>query len=379
MGTYGLGARRAKRPAWSAAACGLVMLAWALSAISGCQDETATTPRNSTVAHDTAPAGIETPARAAPAKQPVAADEAVSSETLARVGNRTITTEEFEAALVLLPGRRWRTHHGGGPRAELERMIDLLVAEDIGKRRGLTDDPQYRRRLAAIRARAARQERELLYNLLRQHLMQEVQISEVALRQRYDAVKQRFLTTRLHLRHLVVDNAEDARAAQQRLEAGEAFGEVAAALSSDPVLRSTGGDTGPLLLEDIPPALRGKALSLKAPGDRSGPFQVQDTWHILQLVERQAGVPRSFAELRPQLEHELRRAQAHTKFQQLLDEQRRALGVEINERTLAAFEPAAPPPAATLTKHVKPLPRPRRPADQKSGTPPPQPRRLGAH
>jgi len=85
-------------------------------------------------------------------------------------------------------------------------------------------------------------------------------------------------------RHILVPTLEEAREALARLEKGEAFPEVAQALSHDPGSKEAGGDLGCEPEGTYIPAFE-KALLLLKPGQVSAPVQTEYGFHLI-LLER---------------------------------------------------------------------------------------------
>lgn len=291
-----------------------------------------------------------------------------NDESVARVGNERISKDTLVSELSLLPGGERRAMQPGGYRAELDHLIDLMVAEKEGKSRRQEQDPAYLKRLAAIRAMAQRQERELMYSTLFQDVAQKIQVDDAELQAYYEKNKDRFVSSRMHLRHIVLSDKDGARAAKKRILAGKDFGAVAAEVNVDANLRQKRGDMGSLIRTEIPLPLREVAYGLQKNGQVSEPFEAQGQWHIVQLVTQEMGVSRAFTEVREQLETELKRVKASQEFQGLLQARRKELGVEINEAALAQLGPAAIPAGARPTVHATPLQQPTKPTSQPAST-----------
>ncbi|GGN04355.1 peptidylprolyl isomerase [Thermus composti] len=85
-------------------------------------------------------------------------------------------------------------------------------------------------------------------------------------------------------RHILLPSLSEAREALVRLERGEAFAQVAQALSQDPGSREKGGDLGCAPRGTYVPSFEEALFSLK-PGEVSGPVATEFGYHIL-LLER---------------------------------------------------------------------------------------------
>lgn len=85
-------------------------------------------------------------------------------------------------------------------------------------------------------------------------------------------------------RHILLPTLEEAKEALARLEGGEAFPEVARALSQDPGSKEAGGDLGCEPVDTYLPAFASALLALK-PGEVSPPVRTEYGFHLI-LLER---------------------------------------------------------------------------------------------
>jgi peptidyl-prolyl cis-trans isomerase D len=160
-----------------------------------------------------------------------------------------------------------------------------------------------------------------------------VQVSEEALKEYYEQVKDRFQAQeRRRARHILIQVGEglDDAAAQKKAQeltdkakSGADFAQLAKDNSKDPGSAQQGGDLGW--------AERGvyvgpfeDTLFAMSPGEIRGPIKTQFGYHVIRLEEVEAGQVRSFEEARAELEAEYRAERAQTVFydqtQQLADQ-----------------------------------------------------------
>jgi peptidyl-prolyl cis-trans isomerase D len=149
----------------------------------------------------------------------------------------------------------------------------------------------------------------------------------------YDANLEEFQTVgRIHLRHILFEIPSgatdeeraaaqaDARAALDRLAAGEAFDALARELSDDGSTRDSGGDLGAVTLEEIARELAAAAASLEV-GRHSEIVASDRGLHIVLLAERLAGGSRTFDEVKLELaERGLRKQKARSRADDLTDQ-----------------------------------------------------------
>lgn len=266
-------------------------------------------------------------------------DAEAYGEVVARIGEQKITAEQLENDLASLAGGERRAKQVGAYQARLNRMIDLMVIEQEARDQGIVNDTEYAHELKLIKARAVREERELMQKMLYRKINQQIDISEIELQNYYRQSKNRFFSSRLQLRRIVVDDEKTATEVIVRIAAGEDFGKIAAEVSTDPQLREARGDMGPLLRNAIPRTLRTVAFNLKTEGEISSPFLVQNHWNFLQLTKKEDKVMLPFENVKQQLTQELRRKKAAEAMKTLLVERRAMLNIDINKIVLAKLGP----------------------------------------
>ncbi len=106
-------------------------------------------------------------------------------------------------------------------------------------------------------------------------------------------------------RHILVPTLEEAREALARLEKGEAFPEVAQALSHDPGSKEAGGDLGCEPEGTYIPAFEKALLALK-PGQVSAPVQTEYGFHLILLEKALPPGRYPLEEVLPDLEEALK-------------------------------------------------------------------------
>lgn len=196
----------------------------------------------------------------------------LSDSTIAEIDGEEITVREFAREFLFRP----QFHPASKGSQAVREQYDKLVAEFLlareAQRRKLHRDERIVQRLRWHERQAMREE------LYRQKVANQVQVSEAELRQAF--VRRH---TTLRIRHLVVASEEEAWRLRARLEAGEAFEAVAAAV---------GPQKGwPILLRwgEADPELEEAAYALQV-GELSLPLKVKGEFHLIRLddVSREA-------------------------------------------------------------------------------------------
>jgi peptidyl-prolyl cis-trans isomerase C len=174
-------------------------------------------------------------------------------------------------------------------------------------------------------------------NRLFQAVSESVTVTDDQVTRTYEERKDRL--ARRKIRHLVVADEAQAKAALARIQGGESFAAVATAVSLDAATKQAGGELGSLAAADLHPAF-GDAVVAAQVGQPFGPVQTDLGWH-LGLVEEvtPVGLDQVRDALRQQLVGEKR-----------LESWRKYLGRQIADADAcyaARFRPAdpeAPPP-----------------------------------
>jgi peptidyl-prolyl cis-trans isomerase SurA len=143
-----------------------------------------------------------------------------------------------------------------------------------------------------------------------------------------------------HLRQILVAVPSDATAAQveekrqmaakvvELARAGKSFAELAKSYSDDSLTKEQGGDLGWVGNNVLVDALA-QAVAGMDPGDVRGPIRTERGWHVVQLVERQAGGLKPLAEVKDQIRKELYDQEVQKATQSWLRELRKKAHIDV--------------------------------------------------
>lgn len=148
-------------------------------------------------------------------------------------------------------------------------------------------------------------------------LSQQVEVSEEALLDYYEEAKNRYLQDeQRRARHILIPFGDDDGAAEEqakaltaRVRAGEPFEDLARTYSKDGGTSGQGGDLGLIMHSQMPGEL-GDAIFSMFEGDIEGPVKTDFGFHVVRLDEILERGPMPLADVRPELEDELRGSQA---------------------------------------------------------------------
>ncbi len=152
-----------------------------------------------------------------------------------------------------------------------------------------------------------------------------VDITEEDVREHYEINAQRYEEPELRrVRQILVqDDAPDAesriRDLRERIDDGEDFAELAAEYSEDSLSADRGGDMGRVARGDLDRVLETVIFSL--PEDLvSQPVQTRLGWHVVEVTEIEESRRQPFAEVRDEVERDLRDRRAEQRQIQALDD-----------------------------------------------------------
>ena len=159
--------------------------------------------------------------------------------------------------------------------------------------------------------------------LTRQQAESKVDVSEQALKDYYDQVKERFESPeRRKGQHILItatDGLDDAAAQKKAQEltdkakGGADFAQLAKENSKDPGSAAQGGDLGWAQKGMFVGPFEDALFSMK-PGEIRGPVKTQFGYHVLKLENIEAGHLQTFDEARAEVEAEYRKDRAQTGF-----------------------------------------------------------------
>ena len=150
-----------------------------------------------------------------------------------------------------------------------------------------------------------------------------IEVTEPALKEYYEQVKERFTTQEeRHGRHILIqvgDGMDDA-AAQKKAEeltakakAGADFAQLAKENSKDAGSAQQGGDLG-LATRDVFVGPFGDALFSMSAGEIRGPVKSEFGYHVIKLEQIQPGHVKTFEEAHAELEADYRKERAQNIF-----------------------------------------------------------------
>lgn len=259
--------------------------------------------------------------------QKASASAPMNSNTLARVGNWSITAEEFTERLSALK-EVVPEYDTNDPRAR-KLVLDELVNQQVlvlgAERTGLA-------RQKDIRAAVDEFRRTLIVREVARQLTENIEVSEIEAQTFYDKNKETLIgSMRWHVREIVVPTKEQASNILGQILAGADFGAMAKQRSTGKTA-ADGGDLG--FITEEPFSQMGNALLLLEEGDTSGVFKGPEGYYIVKLEEKKGGEQIEFEKIKG----DIIQSQTLLKQQQVifdhLNRLKESIKIEINEDLL---------------------------------------------
>lgn len=212
-----------------------------------------------------------------------------ASKVVAKVNGHEITAQEVElAADDVLPQLQEVP-----PRLRFPFLVEYLVERhllaQLAVQEGMTDNEEYKRRLAYYQAKALRD--AYFAAKLRP------QVTEEKVKATYDEQAAKVpLEERARARHILVGTEKEAQDIKARLDKGEKFEDLAKQYSLDGS-KEYGGDLGYFTAGEMVPDFSKAAFALKA-REVSQPVKTEFGWHLIKLEDRRQGGPQPYDQVK---------------------------------------------------------------------------------
>jgi parvulin-like peptidyl-prolyl isomerase len=278
---------------------------------------------------------------------PAAADDdnTPAGQMVARVNGEPVTAAELDRMLSKGPA------DDATRQAALQKLIDRRLVLQDAKRRELSVSAQdFDRTFISLRnhfedlnafgswMHQQGLDERTLFDYLRDNVLvarataaivADVQVSEAAIRNYYQAHARELLTDDVWIQMIVVDDRQTAEKVQRELDRGTDFGLLAQRVSLGQ--RATQrGDLGWVNSEALWPPLR-KAVQELKPGEAIGPLaRGEDEFLIVRLEDRRPGRGKSFTEARDEIASRLLATKQQEVMRTWLADQKQAARIELS-------------------------------------------------
>ncbi|SKA35141.1 peptidyl-prolyl cis-trans isomerase C [Enhydrobacter aerosaccus] len=287
------------------------------------------------------PAFAQQPAKpqaAPPASKPATsapkAAEAPKDPVVAIVNGQQIHLSDLEIAQQSLPQQYRNMPLSAVFPALLDRLVDSTLIEQDGRKNKVTDDPDFKKRLAFV-------EEQVIQDFWLQKQIA-AKVTPEKMRQVYEErLKTIPAEEEVHARHILVATEPEAKAIIADLKKGAAFDKLAKEKSTDKASGAEGGDLGWFKKTDMVKEFADAAFALKKGELTDNPVKTQFGYHVIQVEDRRQAAPPSFEEMSDQIRQDLARETVTAMLNQLRS------GAKVEKFNIDGTKPApAPAPAA---------------------------------
>jgi peptidyl-prolyl cis-trans isomerase C len=181
--------------------------------------------------------------------------------------------------------------------ALVDRLIDITLMIDEGRKEKLQDDPEVKALVTTYENQAIREV------LLRRQLKDK--LSDAALKQKYDEMtKSMKPQEEIRASHILVASEAEAKDIIAQLEKGADFAKLAKEKSKDPGA-TNGGDLGYFSDGDMVPEFWAAADKLNKGEYTKAPVKSQFGWHVILLTDKRTKPTPTFDQVKDQLKDQI--------------------------------------------------------------------------
>jgi len=248
---------------------------------------------------------------------------------VAIVNGRPVLEENFKA---YAKQRKLGQHKGEkiSDARMLDEFINFELALQDAENKKLQDAPDVQRELNNHR-------RTVMVNAAFNDYVAKNPLTEEEMRKDYDSKKAELTLTEYHLRHILLDNGDDATSVVKELEKGADFTALVKKYSTGPSA-SEDGLLGWQSEFDLLPEFRAPVEKLEKGQYAKTPIKTRFGWHIIYLDDKRVNPPPAYEEVKDRVRTVLQRRQVQEYFLKL----RTQASIKIKE-----FEDSAP----TIPQH----------------------------
>jgi len=260
-------------------------------------------------------------------------------EVVARYTDGALTSDELVVELQRLPQRSRAQMDAEARKRFVENFVlnDLLYGE--GLREGLGNDSDIERQVNDLR-------RRLVVQRVVRKLQDLPPVTDEQVKAYYDANGDRYSTTTIKARHILVKDEAKAKELHEQLEKSpDQFAELAKANSVDTASARKGGDLGFFGRGRMVPEFEAVAFTLKTPGEISEVVKTPYGYHVIQLEERRDGEQKPFEQVKEQIRATLRNEAMQAKTKEYYEQLKQKANLQIDEAVLERVAQSVPEPS----------------------------------
>lgn len=253
-------------------------------------------------------------------------DKVQEDQIIAKIGDSTITVEDFETRIDNLPDS-YKVLIKKRKDEFMDNIVNDTLLYRAAVRAGLDKNEDVQRTIEAAKTKI------VIARYLKDEVDDAVELTDEDIQKEYDDNKNSYMTHEfMRVSHILVPSRQKAEEILGELKQGVPFADMARAKSVDPTAQS-GGDIGYFPKGQLMPEFERACESLE-PGQISGIVKTRLGYHIILLTDRKPPVVKPLKDVRSTIENTLRKKRRNERFNDLLKKLRKETVVEINKKAL---------------------------------------------
>ena len=206
----------------------------------------------------------------------------------------------------------------------LKSLVRRAVASEVALKKGLDKQvlPKERKDLIL--------EQTMVYQFLQDRIDKQPPFTDQQAKEYYDAH-----TEQRHIKHIPCTTQDEAKACLAALKAGKPFKEMLAKFCTDQGTLKAEGDLGFRSRSEVP-AKFADPIFEAADGAVLGPFQAQNGWEVVVVVERRAPADTTFTLQKEKIVGQMNRERAERLRRELIEEAQKKFAIKIHQDALPA-------------------------------------------
>jgi peptidyl-prolyl cis-trans isomerase C len=252
-----------------------------------------------------------------------------SSQVLARVGDKEITTTYFERQLAGLPESLQKlSTHGQGKKAALEGLVnkEILYAEALKKK--VDKDAEIERKFEDVK-------KELVISTyLQNEIISRIKVADKEVEAFYKTNPSEFKNREeIRISQIVVPDEAKAQEILDKIKIRRDFGDLAANYSIDKASAANKGDVGYYTYKRLPDEVRESVFKLKV-GEISKPYKMPGGYYEIYKITDRRTVSFTFDQVKDSIRTQIFDDKFNKELVTLLDGLKKNTTVQINEALL---------------------------------------------
>jgi len=248
-------------------------------------------------------------------------------EVVATINGKDITMIMVDEKIENLP-KYYQAFASQHKKEVVDEMIVEELLYDEAKRRKLDSDSEVKELINEANKKI------LISKVIENETRKSAPVSEDDVKAHYEENKDKYMVPEtVRASHILTSTEEDAKAAQEELNAGSDFADIAKKYSKD-LTKDRGGDLGYFNKGQMIPEFEKACFSLDI-GDVSPIIKTRFGYHIIELTDRKPATYRKFEEVKNNIMSQLTKDSQRAKFDEFANKLRSNAKIEIKEDLLA--------------------------------------------